>query len=171
MPSKNLKNTLDKVVINTGVGRLSSTPSFEEKGLKDIINEFSSITGQKPSTRAAKISIAGFKLRSGSIVGLKATLRGSRMKEFVTKLNSVVIPRLRDFRGISLGNIDTNGNLSIGFKEHVVFPEVSQENTKVNFGLQVTFVPKFQDYNSALTLYRELGVPLKKEVEPTKKKK
>ena len=153
---------LEKIVINSGIGRLSATPNFEEKVLPEIIKELSMITGQKPAPRAAKKSISGFKLREGSVVGLKTTLRGKRMVDFLNKLNSTVLPRLRDFRGLNLKNVDENGNLSIGLKEQVVFPEIIPEDSKVNFGMQITVVPKNKNRAEAIQLYRGLGVPLKK---------
>src|SRR3989344_946457 len=114
---KDLKSKLDKIVINSGVGRLSSLPNFEEKILPEIMKELAAITGQKPAPRGAKQSIAGFKIREGNIVGLKITLRGKRMMEFLNRLNSIVLPRLRDFRGLDLKTVDAGGSLSIGLRE------------------------------------------------------
>jgi len=153
---------IEKIVINSGFGRLSTTPNFEEKALPGLIREFALITGQKPSPCAAKKSISGFKLRAGTIVGLKSTLRRKRMRDFLEKLIKVVFPRVRDFRGIDLKNIDTMGNLTVGFKEHVVFPEVSPETSLVNFGVEVIVVPREKNREKAIALYRELGIPLKK---------
>lgn len=156
-------NKLDKVVVNTGIGRLSTAPNFSDKVLPNVVKDFSALTGQKPSERPAKQSIAGFKTRTGLIIGLKATLRRQRMTDFFNKLVKVVLPRLRDFRGIDLKNIDNGGNLTIGIKEHIVFPEISPENTNVNFGIQATIVPKqVKSREEAIQLYRSLGVPLKK---------
>ncbi|MEK7114876.1 MAG: 50S ribosomal protein L5, partial [Patescibacteria group bacterium] len=159
---KNLKNKLDKVVVNSGIGRFSSQSNFEEKFLPELMKELATITGQKPAPRGAKQSIAGFKTRQGNIVGLKVTLRGKRMMEFLNKLNSIVLPRLRDFRGLDLKTVDAGGNLSIGLREQFVFPEILPENSKVNFGIQITIVPKTKKREEAVELYRELGVPLKK---------
>ena len=162
MSGQNL-NKIEKVVINVGVGKMSSSmSSFEDKVLPEIIKDLSSITGQKPSNRMAKISIAGFKLRQGNITGLKTTIRGQRANQFVERLNKFVLPRLRDFQGIPLKNIDQAGNLSIGIKEHYVFPEINQETTKVNFGLQATIVLKEKNREKSIELYRQLGVPLQK---------
>jgi large subunit ribosomal protein L5 len=161
--SKNLKNKLQKIVINSGLGRLSQTPSFEEKVLPEIVKELSLITGQKPVSRPAKKSISGFKLRQGSIIGLQVTLRGKRMMDFLTRLNAIVLPRLRDFRGINTTSITDRGDLSIGLKEQTVFPEIASDQTKVNFGVQITIVPKTKKREEAIDLYRELGVPLKKK--------
>lgn len=154
---------LEKVVVNSGIGRISSQAGFEDKILPELMKEFAMITGQKPSTRPARISISGFKLRGGTVVGLTATLRGKRMNDFLTKLIAAVLPRIRDFRGIPLTNIDRAGNLNIGIKDHLVFPEVAAESSKTNFGVQVTVVPKqMKSREKAILLYREMGMPLQK---------
>jgi len=156
---------IDKVVVNTGIGRMTQQPNFEDKILPALIQDFAAITGQKPATRPARISISGFKLRQGAVVGLKATLRRKRMEQFLNKLNKVVLPRVRDFRGIDLKNVDAGGNLSFGVRDHLVFPEISAEHSKVNFGMEVTVVPKSQKIHGreeAIKLYREIGFPLKK---------
>lgn len=155
---------LEKVVVNSGIGRISSQAGFEDKILPLLMKEFAMITGQKPSTRPARISISGFKLRGGTVVGLSVTLRGKRMHDFLAKLNGAVLPRIRDFRGIPLKNIDQAGNLNIGIKDHLVFPEISAELSKTNFGMQVTVVPKaIKSREDAVALYREMGVPLQRE--------
>ena len=153
---------IEKVVVNTGFGRLSSQPNFEAKTLPELIKEFSLITGQKPSSRSAKQSIAGFKLRAGTAIGLKSTLRRKRMRDFLEKIIKAALPRVRDFRGIDLKNVDKMGNLTFGFKEHVVFPEISPETSAINFGVEVTIVPKERKRDQAIALYREIGLPLKK---------
>ena len=153
---------LEKVVVNVGTGRLSALPNFEDKTLPELVKELSMITGQKPSARPAAKSIAGFKLRMGTVVGLKTTLRKKRMSEFIKKLLNVALPRVRDFRGIKTEAIDANGNLTIGLKEHLVFPEVVPELSKVNFGMEITFVPKVQNKEKAVELYKELRIPFKK---------
>ena len=160
--TKNNFKKIEKLVVNTGFGRIASQPNFEEKVLPELVKEFSLITGQKPSSRAAKQSIAGFKLRTGMVIGLKATLRRKRMRDFLEKMIKAALPRVRDFRGIDLKNIDKMGNLTVGFKEHLVFPEVSPETSTVNFGIEVTIVPKERKREKAIVLYRELGIPLKK---------
>ena len=160
---KQIKDNLEKVVVNVGVGNKAVSQSgFDSKILPEIIKELSELTGQKPATRAATKSIAGFKLRQGMIVGLKVTLRGKRMIDFVERLNKIVLPRLRDFRGLELKNVDQGGGLSIGLQDHLVFPEINPETSKVNFGLQITLVPKVKDRESAIDFYRQIGVPLKK---------
>ncbi|MBI4991921.1 MAG: 50S ribosomal protein L5 [Candidatus Harrisonbacteria bacterium] len=152
---------LEKIVINVGTGRLSGQPNFD-KILPELTKELSAITGQKPAVRPAKKSIAGFKLRTGTVVGLKTTLRQERMNEFLKKLVNVALPRLRDFRGIKKEAVDKNGNLTIGLKEHSVFPEVSLDITKVNFGMEITLVPKIRDREKSMDLYKQLGIPFSK---------
>lgn len=154
---------IEKIVVNNGIGRLSQQPSFEDKILPEIIKEIALITGQKPIVSKAKKSIAGFKIREGQIVGLKTTLRGGRMFDFLDKLIRIVLPRLRDFRGIDLKNIDANGNLNIGLKEQAVFPEINPETIKFDFGLEISVaVAGVKKREEAIELYRLLGVPLKK---------
>ncbi len=153
---------LEKIVVNVGVGRLSSQPHFGDKLLPDLMQAVSTITGQKPAACLSKKSIAGFKLRMGTVVGLKTTLRGQRMKDFLSKIVNVVLPRVRDFRGIDPKIIDKGGNLTIGFKEQLAFPEVTLDTAKINFGLEVTMVPKVKNREKAVELYKSLGVPFKK---------
>ncbi len=164
MQKHDLNNKLDKAVVNIGIGRLSQQPNFEDKVLPEIIKEITTITGQKPSSREAMKSIAGFKLRQGTIVGLKTTLRGKYMNSLISKIVNVTLPRVRDFRGINTTAIDKNGNLNFGFKEHLVFPEISPEQTKVNFGIQITLVPKnpIKSKEEAVEFYKKIGIPFKK---------
>lgn len=159
---------LEKVVINIGLGRASQAANFKEKIFPEIVKEMMTITGQKPSSRGAKQSISGFKLREGEIIGLKTTLRGRRMYDFVDKLVKIVYPRVRDFRGIDLKNIDERGNLNLGFKDHYVFAETSQETSTVDFGLQVTLVCNAKKREDASALYRHIGF-LFKPVKVSKK--
>ena len=152
-----------KIVINTGVGRMSQQPNFQDKILPELIKELSLITGQKPKSTAAKKSIAGFKIRQGQIVGLAAVLRRGRMYDFLDRMIKIVLPRLKDFRGIDLKNIDKKGNLSIGLREHLVFPEINQETSKFYFGLEITIVSNAKKRDEAIELYRLMGIPLKKQ--------
>ena len=154
---------IEKIVVNIGVGRMSQQPNFEDRILPEVMKELALITGQKPAPTKAKKSIAGFKTRSGQIIGLKVILRRSRMRDFLKRLISVVIPRLRDFKGIDIKNVDKSGNLNIGFRDHLVFPEINPEESKVDFGLEVSIVSNAKSRNEAVELYRALGVPLKKD--------
>ena len=161
--------SLEKIVVSTTVGRLRNRHSFEDKILPAIANDLAIITGQKPSIRSAKKSIAGFKIREGDIVGLKVTLRGKRMENFLKKFVEVSLPRVRDFRGIDTKAIDTQGNLTIGVGEHIVFPEVNPDETKIDFGLEVTLVSNTKDRGESYKLFKSLGVPLMKEEVDEKK--
>ena len=168
------QSVLHKIVVNVGVGRMAtSNAHFEEKVLPEIVSEFKAVTGQKPALRHAVKSIAGFKLRQGTVVGMNATLRGKRMRDFLERLNAIVFPRVRDFRGIPTRCIDANGNLTIGIREHVAFPEIVPENSKVDFGMEVTLVLKVQDKDKerAVALYHTLGIPLQKPKEVKAKTK
>ncbi|HDH31395.1 MAG TPA: 50S ribosomal protein L5 [Candidatus Wolfebacteria bacterium] len=153
---------LSKVVINVGVGRLSQQPNFEEKILPEISKELSFITGQKPLFTAAKKSIAGFKTRAGQTIGLKTTLRRQRMYDFLERLINITMPRVRDFRGINLKSVDKKGNLTIGMKDQLAFPEINLEFSKIDFGLEITIVSNAAKREEAIELYRLLGIPLKK---------
>lgn len=153
---------IEKIVVSVGVGRLSQQPNFEDKILPGLIKDLSLITGQKPAVCKAKKSIAGFKIRTGQIIGLKTVLRRKRMYDFLEKSIKIVFPRVRDFRGIDIKHMDAQGNLSVGLKEHTVFPEINPENSKVDFGLEISIVIKAKTKEEAIKLYRLLGIPLKK---------
>lgn len=146
-----------KIVAHTGVGRIR-----DDKEIETISRQLSLIAGQKPSPRKAKKSIASFKSREGMIIGLAATLRGVRMYDFLSRLINVALPRARDFRGIPETSVDGAGNLTIGIKEHIIFPETVGEDVRTIFGLEVTVVPKTKNRELALEMYRLLGVPFKK---------
>ncbi|MEK9154917.1 MAG: 50S ribosomal protein L5 [Patescibacteria group bacterium] len=152
---------LKKIVINVGLGRLSQQAGFEEKILPEVSNDLAAITGQKPVPTLAKKSISGFKTRAGQIIGLKITLRRQKMYDFLERLTNIVFPRVRDFKGIDLKNIDAKGNLNIGLKEHVVFPEINQETLKVDFGMEISIVSNAKKKDEATKLYRLLKIPLK----------
>ena len=158
--NKNFMKKLEKVVVNVGIGRLSSQPNFADKILPAVASDLAAITGQKPMYRPSKTSISGFKLREGTVVGLKTTLRRQRMAQFLEKVINVVLPRVRDFRGLNLKNIDKAGILSFGMKDYLVFPEVAPEASKANFGVEITVVPKVtKKREEAVALYKELGIP------------
>ncbi len=154
---------IQKVVVNVGVGRAGQAANFLDKVLPEIVKELSVITGQHPAPRGAKKSIAGFKLRQGQVVGLQVTLRGARMYAFLDKIIKITFPRVRDFKGVDLKNVDKNGNLNFGFREHVVFPEISQDASSVNFGLQVTCVAHTRTREDAIALYKKMGFLFKKK--------
>lgn len=158
-----MKKLFEKIVVSVGTGKLTQQPQYAEKLLPEIKKELSAITGQKPSPRPAKKSIASFKTRTGDIIGLKVTLRGTRMNDFLSRLIHVALPRVKDFRGIPLHAIDARGNLNIGLRDQFVFPEINADQSKVNFGLQVTFVPAAgKEKDKIIDFYRSAGVPLRK---------
>ena len=154
---------ITKIVVNVGTGRMSQQANFTDKLLPAVVNELMTITGQKPRTNPSKKSIAGFKMRQGTVVGVSVTLRGARMYDFLDKMNKIVFPRVRDFKGLETKGVDTAGNLSLGFKEHTVFPEITPENAKADFGIQVTVVSQANTREEAVEMFRLLGVPLKKD--------
>lgn len=148
---------ITKVVVSSGTGKA------KDKNRNELVSgRLTRITGQKPSARAAKASIAQFKMREGDIIGFQATLRGERMYAFLDKLIHIALPRTRDFRGISETAVDDMGNLTIGIKEHTIFPETSDEDLKDVFGLAVTVVTTAKTKAEALAFFRFLGVPFKK---------
>jgi large subunit ribosomal protein L5 len=168
---KEIRAFLEKIVIDAGVGRLSQTPNFEEKALVQVMRDLAAVTGQKAELRRAKKSIAGFKVRENQIVGLRITIRREKMVDFFERLVTIVLPRVRDFNGLELSNLDQNGVLNLGIREQFVFPEISPEASPVSFSIGVTMVPKLRNREKALVTFRALGVPLKKEVEKKTTKK
>jgi len=148
---------LTRVVVSVGVGK-----NRDKKRLELVTDRLAKITGQKASIRSAKKSIAGFKLRQGETVGYATTLRGDRMVGFLDKLINVAIPRMRDFRGIDPKCIDELGNMTIGIKEHTIFPEAADEDLRDVFGMAITIVTTAKDKKSALEFFKAIGVPFKK---------
>ena len=149
---------IEKVVINTGIGRLIKDPKAIEKVERDLMV----ITGQKPVYRKAKKSISGFKVREGMDVALSLTLRGKRMYDFIDRLVSVALPRSKDFRGIEQKNFDSAGNLNLGIKEQSIFSEVNYETLKDIFSLQITIVTNAGNRDMGIKLLRLMGFPIKK---------
>lgn len=147
---------IEKVIVSTGVGK-----KRDKKVLELIENRLMKITGQKPSSRGARLSIAAFKVREGDVVGYQVTLRGARMYDFLDRLIHVALPRTRDFRGLSETSIDEMGNMTIGIKEHTIFPETSDEEVKDVFGLAVTIVTSAKSKAAALAFLKHLGLPIR----------
>jgi len=148
---------IEKVVISTGVGSIK-----DQKKTEIIIDRLAKITGQKAASRVAKKAIATFKSREGDIVGYQTTLRGSRMQDFLERLIHIALPRTKDFRGINSQGIDSMGNLTIGIKEHTIFPETSDEDIKNVFGMSITIVTSAKTKKEALAFLTHLGIPFKK---------
>lgn len=146
---------IKKITVNVGV-----SAGKDDKGYIDAIEEnVVAITGQKPVRTKARIAVSGFGIRQGQVVGLKVTLRGRRMFDFLEKLVAIDLPRIRDFRGIPESSVDGQGNLSIGIKEHIIFPEIDQNKTDRPHGLEVTVTTTGSDHATGLAFFRALGVP------------
>lgn len=148
---------LDKVVVSVGTGSYK-----DKKKVEVVMDRLAKGTSQKPRQTQAKKSIATFKLRQGDVSGVMVTLRGARMNDFLNRLINVAIPRERDFRGLKIESIDEMGNLSIGFKEHTIFPETSDEDLKDVFSFGVTIATTAKNREEAKALFVALGFPFKK---------
>jgi len=148
---------IDKVVVNIGFNPVTGGDKIQEDLTKDLVV----ITGQKPMPCQVKKPEASFKTRKGMVNGLKVTLRGPRMYDFLNRLVHLSLPRGRDFRGLKESGIDKAGNLNIGIKEHIIFPEISAEHVRKIFGFQITVVTKNSDLEKGKELFRLLGFPIK----------
>ncbi len=159
-----MNNLLEKIVVNSGVGKFREKSSFENKILPEISKQMAAITGQKPSFKKAKKSISSFKIREGDIIGLTVTLRGRLMNDFLKRLVNITLPRKKDFKGIDKKSVDSSGNLTIGFKDQYAFPEVEMDKSEVNFGLEVTLVPKDEknkNREKTIEIFKKLGIPFR----------
>ena len=148
---------LIKVTVNVGTGKIAKQTDVVETAGKTL----EKITGQRPVKTLAKKSVASFKVREGSAIGWKATLRGNRMYEFVDKLVNVTLARVRDFRGLDPKRFDRQGNYSIGFKEQIMFPEVSSDSVQLFHGLEVTITTSAKNAKEGLLLLKKLGFPFR----------
>jgi large subunit ribosomal protein L5 len=156
------KNVLEvprvtKIVVNMGVGKALENKKY----LEDAEKQLGLITGQKPAITRAKKSIAGFKLRKGNAIGCKVTLRGERMYEFLDRLLSVALPRIKDFRGLSSKGFDQRGNYTLGIHEQLVFPEINPDNVEFVQGMDITVVISGNKKETSKELLRLLGTPFK----------
>lgn len=150
---------LEKIAINQGVGAATA----DKKLIDTAINEISSIAGQKAVSTKSKKDISNFKLRANTPIGVRVTLRGERMYEFLDRFISVALPRVRDFKGVNDKSFDGRGNYTLGVTEHIIFPEVDIDKiTKMN-GMDITFVTSSYDDDEAKALLTELGIPFKKD--------
>lgn len=162
MKEFNLKNPLavprlEKIVVNVGVGEATS----DRKVLERVAEQIAKITGQKPIFTKARRSVSGFKVRKGMPIGVKVTLRGKRMYDFFEKLVKIVIPRIRDFRGVYEKSLDRDGNLNLGFTEQLIFPELEYDDIDKLRGLQVTVVVKGGNREINKRLFEEFGIPFR----------
>jgi len=148
---------LNKIVVNMGMGEATQN----SKVLDPAVNELGQITGQKPIVTKSKKSIAAFKVREGQAIGTMVTLRGDRMYEFFDRLVNMVLPRVRDFRGVSTKSFDGRGNFTIGLHDQLIFPEISYEKVDKQKGMNVTIVTTAADDNQARTLLKHLGMPFR----------
>ena len=147
---------LKKITINMGVGKAA-----QEKGkIEGAVSDMKLITGQQPIVTKARKSVAGFKLREGSNVGVKVTLRKARMYEFLDRLVNIALPRVRDFRGLSKKSFDGKGNYSLGLKEQIVFPEIDYDNLDELRGMDITIVTSAKDDKESLELLKKLNLPI-----------
>jgi len=160
---------ITKIVVNVGVGKFAANRRLRGSGkaqseaelVSDIASMLADITGQKAKVVIARKSIAGFKLREGSVVGLTVTLRGRRMYDLLGRMIHIALPRTRDFRGISAKGVDQDGNLTIGIRDMTIFPEIAQAT--LVFGCEVTLVTNTKNRAEAMTLFEALGIPFEKK--------
>jgi large subunit ribosomal protein L5 len=149
---------MEKIVLNMGVGEAAKN----QQAMDNLKRDLAAITGQAPSIRNAKVSIASFSLRAGMPVGLSITLRGDRMYSFFDRLVSIVLPRLRDFRGVPVKSFDNFGNYTLGFVEHTVFPEIDPAKAAQPHGMEVTIVTSAKNKEEARKLLELMGMPFEK---------
>lgn len=150
---------IEKIVINIGLGEAISNP----KAIDHAMDDLARITGQKPVITRAKKSIAGFKVRAGMPIGVKVTLRGNRMYEFMDKLFNVALPRVRDFRGVSPHGFDGRGNFNLGIREQLIFPEIDYDKIDRLRGMNITFVTTAKTDEEGRELLRLLGMPFREQ--------
>jgi large subunit ribosomal protein L5 len=148
---------LNKIVVNMGMGEATQN----SKVMDPAVNELGQITGQKPIVTKAKKSIAAFKVREGQAIGTMVTLRGDRMYEFFDRLVNIVLPRVRDFKGVSTKSFDGRGNYTIGLHDQLIFPEIAYEKVDKQKGMNVTIVTTAANDNQARTLLKHLGMPFR----------
>jgi large subunit ribosomal protein L5 len=153
---------IEKVIIAVGTGRLSRN---DKKKNDFIAGRLATITGQKPSARPAKKSVASFKLREGEIIGQMVTLRGARMFGFLDKFINIAVPRTKDFRGFSARSIDAMGNFTLGIKEHAIFPETADEDLRDVFGMAITIVLSTRNKEESKEVLEALGFPFREVAE------
>lgn len=158
---KNIANIpkISKVTVNVGVGKIHK----EDQQIQDVTSTLGVLTGQKPLQTVIKKAIAGFKVREGAPAGVKVTLRKKRMWDFLDRLVHGALPRTRDFQGIPQTAVDQSGNLNIGIKEHIIFPEIKPERVSRIFGLQITITTTAKNEKEGTALFRALGFPIQKE--------
>jgi large subunit ribosomal protein L5 len=150
---------LEKITLNMGVGEAKTN----SKALDSALDELTLIAGQRAQVRRARKSIAGFKIREGMPIGAKVTLRGARMYDFLDRLTSIALPRIRDFRGLAPQSFDGRGNYSLGVREQIIFPEINYDDVETVRGLDVAITTTARTDEEGLALLRELGLPFRGE--------
>lgn len=150
---------LQKIVVSMGFGRAAT--QGEKQRMEDAAKHLAQLTGQRPIITLARTSVAGFRLREGMKIGAKVTLRGERMYEFLDRLISVALPRVRDFRGVNGKSFDGNGNYSLGITEQTIFPEIDLDKAQFNQGMNITFVVDNASDEESLELLKSFGVPFR----------
>jgi len=159
---------IEKIVINSGVGKMiQARKGHDEKGnerkiIDDLLSEFALIAGQKPEVIRARKSIAGFKLRKGMIAGVRVTLRGVRMYDFLARLIHIALPRMRDFRGLEEKAVDQSGHMTVGIREQIIFPEIPHDKASSMWGMEVTVVTSAKNREEGVELLKHLGLPFRK---------
>lgn len=150
---------LVKAVINVGVGRNAKEKDY----IENVVSSLTRISGQKPILNKAKKAISAFKIRDGQVIGVSVALRKDRMYDFLEKLINITFPRVRDFRGISENHVDRNGNMTIGFREHLSFPEIKADEVDKIHGLEISLATTAKTKEEGLELFKLLGFPFKKD--------
>lgn len=161
---------VQKIVVNMGVSDQPQNPRARMAIISNVVEQFKIITGQAPQVTRARMSIAGFKLREGEPLGVMVTLRGEKMWQFLDKLISTALPRVKDFQGVALTAFDGNGNYSMGIEEQIIFPEINYDSIESVRSLQVVIVTSTSNDQHAQALLAELGMPFEKEAGTIKKK-
>lgn len=146
-----------KVTLNSGLGKYRQ----DQKAMEEIANNLTMLAGQRAVFTQAKKAISSFKTRQGQVIGAKVTLRAARMYDFLDRLVGLALPRSRDFRGLEAESVDEHGNLNLGVREHIIFPEISHEHVKTIFGLEVSITTNAKNRKEGLELFRLLGFPMK----------
>jgi len=148
-----------KVVINVGIGQTKTNPKFAEAALATLM----AITGQKPAVRTSRKAISGFKIREGEKVGMMVTLRGKKMHDFIIKLANIVLPRMRDFRGLKIAGFGKSGNFTLGISEQIIFPEISHEKAEIIHGMSISIKTTAKNPHEGQKLLEAWGLPFEKK--------
>ncbi len=155
---------LEKIVISMGLGKAIG----ERKRLEEAVDHLGQIAGQRPQITKARVAVSGFRLREGMEIGCRVTLRGARMYEFLDRLITLALPRVRDFRGLNPKGFDGRGNFNMGLNEQMVFPEINPDKAAYTQGMNITMVTSADDDHEGRCLLKEMGIPFRKDDAPTR---